>query len=220
MNSIESNLNELYDELKIYPNTKLIAVSKFFPVEDIVNAYNFGQRIFGESKAQELRDKSEYLSNYDINWHFIGRLQTNKIKYIVPRCELIHSVSRIKEIKEINFRAEQNNKIQNILIEVNISQEDSKSGIDKNSISNFLKECSIFKNIKINGFMTMAPLTDDENIIESVFFEASKLLNSFKFSYPDLKELSMGMTNDYKLALKHGATFIRIGSKIFGNRNY
>ncbi|MDK2946424.1 YggS family pyridoxal phosphate-dependent enzyme [Geotoga petraea] len=204
----------------INPNAKLVVVSKFFPEENILEVLNEGHNIFGESKAQELRDKYENLKNKKIEWHFIGSIQTNKIKYIVPICDLIHSVYREKEIKEIDKRAKENGKIQQILLEVNVSGEESKSGININSVKNLLNSSLKFENIRVVGLMTMAPLTENEEIIRSTFKKLKDLKEELKDEYKDLKELSMGMSNDFKIALEEGATIVRIGSKIFGKRNY
>jgi len=204
----------------INPNAKLVVVSKFFPGENILEVLNEGHNIFGESKAQELRDKYENLKNKKIEWHFIGSIQTNKIKYIVPICDLIHSVYREKEMKEIDKRAKENGKIQQILLEVNVSGEESKSGININSVKNLLNSSLKFENIRVVGLMTMAPLTENEEIIRSTFKKLKDLKEELKDEYKDLKELSMGMSNDFKIALEEGATIVRIGSKIFGKRNY
>jgi hypothetical protein len=221
MHDLKENLNKIKKEINyINPKAKLVAVSKFFPEEDILNILDSGHNIFGENKAQELRDKYNNLKDKNIEWHFIGSIQTNKIKYIVPICTLIHSVYREKEIKEINKRAKENGKVQNILIEVNTSGEKSKSGVDPNSLEELLKKSLSYENLKVVGFMTMAPLTEDEKIIRSSFKKLSELKDNFKNSYKDLKELSMGMSNDFKIALEEGATIVRIGSKIFGNRKY
>jgi hypothetical protein len=221
MHDLKENLNKIKKEINyINPKAKLVAISKFFPEEDILNILDSGHNIFGENKAQELRDKYNNLKDKNIEWHFIGSIQTNKIKYIVPICTLIHSVYREKEIKEINKRAKENGKVQNILIEVNTSGEKSKSGVDPNSLEELLKKSLSYENLKVVGFMTMAPLTEDEKIIRSSFKKLSELKDNFKNSYKDLKELSMGMSNDFKIALEEGATIVRIGSKIFGNRKY
>jgi len=221
MNEIKNNLENIKNEINnLNKKTELVAVSKFFPVEDIKLAIESGQRIFGESKAQELRDKYEILKNEKIKWHFIGRIQTNKIKYIVPICELIHSVSRIKEIKEIDKRAKENDKIQKILIEVNTSGEESKSGINPDMVNDFIEKTKNFNNIEICGLMTMAPFTNDENIIRNSFHSLRKIKEELSKKYKNIKELSMGMSNDYKVAIEEGSTLIRVGSKIFGKRNY
>ena len=221
MPDLKTNLNKIKDEIcSINPKVKLVAVSKFFPEEDILEVLDSGHKIFGESKAQELRDKYNTLKNKNIEWHFIGSIQTNKIKYIVPICTLIHSVYREKEMKEIDKRAKENEKVQNILIEVNTSGEDSKSGLDPNSVEKLLEKSLSYENIKVVGFMTMAPLTEDEKVIRNTFKKLKELKERFKNNYKNLEELSMGMSNDFKIALEEGATIVRVGSKIFGNRNY
>ncbi|ABR31384.1 alanine racemase [Thermosipho melanesiensis] len=201
-----------------YNNIKLVAVSKTFPVEVIKEAYEIGIRIFGENYAQELRDKSKLLESYDIEWHYIGRIQLNKLKYIVPVSRLIHSVTRIEELKEINKLCRKYNKVQEILIQVNISGEETKAGLKPDEVGDFLRETVDFERVKIVGFMTMAPFTDNKEIIRNVFKNARVLLEKFSSEFSNLKELSMGMSNDYLIAIEEGATILRIGSKIFGER--
>lgn len=221
MSNIKNNLIEVKKIINsINPEAKLVAVSKFFPEEDILEVLNEKHNIFGENKAQELKDKYENLKDKDIEWHFIGSIQTNKIKYIVPICDLIHSVYREKEMKEIDKRAEEINKIQNILIEVNVSGEKSKSGTDPKNVEKLLEASMAYKNIQVVGFMTMAPLTEDEIIIRKTFRNLKELLDDLKTKYKNLKELSMGMSNDFEIALEEGATIVRVGSKIFGKRIY
>jgi len=197
---------------------KLVAVSKNFPSDYIKTLFDESHKDFGENRAQELREKYEDLKDYDIVWHFIGRIQTNKIKYIVPIAEYIHSVWRMKEIEEIQKRAEEIGKTQKVLLEINVSGEKTKAGLTPNQLDAFLQNASLFKNIKIVGLMTMAPYTDNVETIRSVFRSLKKLRDSLNKKYPSIKELSMGMTNDYKIAIEEGATFLRIGTRIFGNR--
>ncbi|MDK2812147.1 MAG: dependent protein [Petrotoga sp.] len=197
---------------------KLVAVSKNFPSDNIKTLYEEGHRDFGENKAQELREKYEDLKNLDIVWHFIGRIQTNKIKYIVPIAEYIHSVWRMKEIEEIQKKAEEINKTQKVLLEINISGENSKAGLIPNEVEAFLQDATSFKNIKIIGLMTMAPYTEKVDVIRNVFRSLRELRDNLNKKYPSIKELSMGMTNDYKIAIEEGATLLRIGTRIFGNR--
>jgi len=197
---------------------KLVAVSKNFPSDAIEILYEKGHRDFGENRAQDLREKYEDLKNLDIVWHFIGRIQTNKIKYIVPIAEYIHSVWRMKEIAEIQKRAEEINKTQKVLLEINISGEKSKAGLIPSGVDAFLKDATSFKNIKIIGLMTMAPYTDNVDVIRNVFRSLKELRDNLNKKYPSIKELSMGMTNDYKIAIEEGATLLRIGTRIFGNR--
>ncbi len=204
-------------------NAKLVAVSKTKPNDLILDAYNCGQRIFGENKVQELVSKHEALPK-DIEWHLIGHLQTNKVKYIAPFVSLIHSVDSIKLLKEINKQGAKNNRIINILLQVHIAQEEHKFGFNLTELSetyNEIKKLEL-KNICITGFMGMATNTSDQGIINSEFKSLQKTFETIKAQYPtdDLSEISMGMSNDYKIALENGSTLIRIGSAIFGKRNY
>lgn len=196
----------------------LVAVSKNFPSEYIKTIYEMGQKDFGENKAQELKDKDEELKNLNITWHFIGRIQTNKIKYIVPIAEYIHSVCRKKELEEIQKRAESINKIQKVFLEVNVTGEESKAGLTPHQLKDFLELATTYENISVVGLMTMAPFTKDTNIIRNTFSTLREIRNDLIKSYPSIKELSMGMTNDYKIAIEEGATFLRIGTRIFGKR--
>lgn len=228
MEFIKENLKEIQDKVKHYveksnrniENVQLIAVSKTFPVEYIKEAYEFGIRNFGENKAQELRKKAEELKDYDIKWHFIGRIQTNKVKYIVPIAEYIHSVYRKKEIAEIDKIAKKHNKIQKILIEMNISGEETKGGIPEKGLKALLELSKKYENVHVIGLMTMAPYTDNEEVIKKVFYGLKAIRDKYAKDYPDLKELSMGMSNDYHIAIQCGSTMLRIGSSIFGKRNY
>ena len=215
MNEIEINniLNLLND------NQKVVGASKTRTREEIEKAYQLGIRDFGENYVQELIQK--YKENDPFNWHFIGRIQTNKIKDIVSRVSLIHGVYRLKEVQEIDKQSKKINKISNILIEVNLVENDeTHGGIKKEELDLFLKRCVEYKNIKVVGFMIIGPNSDDLNEIEKVFIEGEQLFLEYKRIYPAIKELSMGMSYDYKLALKHNATYIRIGTNIFGKREY
>ncbi|KLO22814.1 alanine racemase [Marinitoga sp. 1197] len=221
LKTIKTNIKEHSSKFnRNFENIRLIAVSKTFPIQYIKKAYETGIKDFAENKAQELRNKAAELKDYNIRWHFIGRIQTNKIKYIVPISEYIHSVYREKEIKEIDKIAKKYNKIQKILIEVNISGEETKGGIKPNELNEFLKQAEKYENVKVVGLMTMAPYTDDHDTIKNVFCELKNLRDSFIKKFPDLKELSMGMSNDYAIAIECGSTMLRIGSLIFGKRNY
>ena len=196
----------------------LIAVSKTKPVNIIKKAYLAGLRNFGENKAQELRDKSEEI-DLDISWHFIGHLQTNKVKYVIKSAELIHSVDSVKLAEEVNNKAGQIGKVQKVLLEIKTSDEATKYGLtSEKEILGLLEHCAGLPNIKAEGLMTMAPYIQDENIIRGCFIKLAQLrqfVNDVGFG---LKELSMGMTNDYKIAIEEGATMIRIGTAIFGDR--
>ncbi|MBE0550882.1 MAG: YggS family pyridoxal phosphate-dependent enzyme [Ignavibacterium sp.] len=199
---------------------KLIAVSKYFGVDAITEAKNCGLTDFGENRAQELTLKYENLGN-SVTWHFIGTLQKNKVKYAVNAAELVHSVDSLELVEEINKRAEKIVKVQKILLEVKTSEEETKSGLEtENEILSLVKRCSELKNIELKGLMTMAPLTDDTNIIRKSFRDLRNLKDQINNKGYNLTELSMGMTSDFEIAIEEGATMIRIGSAIFGDRDY
>jgi len=198
---------------------QLIAVSKTYPMAVINEAFNCGIRIFGENKAQELRDKEKDNTN-DISWHFIGHLQKNKVKYVVGTAEYIHAVDSIELAKAIDLRAESLRTGQKILLEVNVSGEEAKFGLSGiESLLEILENCNKLDNISVEGLMTMAPYTEDESIIRNTFTQIREMkekINSYGYN---LSQLSMGMTNDYLIAIEEGATMLRIGSAIFGERN-
>ena len=199
---------------------RIIAVSKYFGVDSILEAKKCGLTDFGENRAQELVLKFERLQN-EVIWHFIGTLQKNKVKYVVNSAELIHSVDSVELVEEINKRAEKIEKVQKILLEIKTSGEETKSGLETEiEILNLVKKCSELKNIKLTGLMTMAPLTDDVNIIRKSFRDLRNLKNKINNKGYNLTELSMGMTSDFEIAIEEGATMIRIGSAIFGDRDY
>ncbi len=227
--SMEEKIEEIKSSLPA--STRLVAVSKFHPTEAIVEAYEAGQRIFGESRVQELLAKYEELSGayLDLSWHFIGPLQSNKVKYIAPFIDLIHSVSSVKLLDTINKQGEKNKRVIPILLEVHIAQEDSKSGFAKNELIEVLQlmkdEPERFAHIKLSGLMTIATNTDDTTLLHSEFAYMDALFREIKES--DLlvdkqafTELSMGMSGDYKIAVEHNATLVRVGSAIFGERSY
>jgi len=198
---------------------RLIAVSKFFGIGAINEANSLGVTDFGENKAQELRDKYEILGD-KVTWHFIGTLQRNKVKYAVKAATYIHSVDSSMLVDEVNNQAQKINKTQKILLEVKTSSEDSKSGLTTEAeVLSLAKHCSNLSNIELVGLMTMAPFTDDERIIRQSFADLRKLKDEINQNGFDLSELSMGMTNDYEIAIEEGATMLRIGSAIFGQRN-
>jgi pyridoxal phosphate enzyme (YggS family) len=198
----------------------LIAVSKTQPLEAIKDVYAAGIRDFGENKALDLKEKAETFGS-PINWHMIGHLQTNKVKYVINHAEYIHSVDSIKLAEEINIRAGKVGKIQKILLEVNTSGEESKFGLnDKNDILSIANFCKDSGSLKLCGLMTMAPFTDDESVIRDCFRNTKELLNKLNREGFGLSELSMGMTNDFEIAIEEGATMLRIGTAIFGERNY
>lgn len=204
---------------------ELVAVSKYHPNEAILKAYNFGQRIFGENKVQELVQKYESLPK-DIKWHFIGHLQTNKVKYIAPFIHIIEGVDSFRLLSEINKQAQKTNRTINCLLQIHIAEEETKFGFDLDECRSLLggEEWKQLSNVQICGLMGMATNTDDEQQIADEF----KLLHAFfdevkQHWFPlddNFKELSMGMSDDYQIAIENGSTLVRIGSMIFGERNY
>ncbi len=204
---------------------RLVAVSKTKPEEDIMTLYNEGQRIFGENKAQELKGKYEHLPK-DIEWHLIGHLQTNKIKYIAPFVSMIHSIDSYELLKEVNKHAIKHERVLNCLLQFHIAQEETKFGFLLDECEAMLNDPGFvdLQNVKICGVMGMASLTDKQEQIHREFHtlhEYFKLLKDKYFSNnPDFKELSMGMSEDYPIAIEEGSTLIRVGSAIFGARNY
>lgn len=220
---IKAILNGIKAELP--EKTRLVAVSKFHPAEAIKEAYDAGQRIFGESKVQELENKYNTLPK-DIEWHFIGHLQTNKVKYIAPYISMIHAVDSFKLLTEINKQAAKAGRTIPCLLEIHIAQEETKFGFSPEECVEMLEKENWrdLKNISISGIMGMATNTDDETEIEKEFNTLETFFHELKSRFfaddERFKELSMGMSEDYHLAIKHGSTFVRIGSKIFGIRNY
>lgn len=208
-----------------HSNATLVAVSKTKPVEQIMGLYNEGQRIFGENKVQELVEKQASMPK-DIKWHLIGHLQTNKVKYIAPFVDLIHAVDSIKLLKEINKQAIKNNRIIDVLIQVKIAKEESKFGVDKEEVNNFFEtvQSNDFSNIRIKGLMGMATFTDDLQQVKDEFDTLKNIFEEQKSSTQSdnivLSELSMGMSGDYEIALAAGSSMVRIGSLLFGARNY
>ena len=222
--SVRENIIEFNNQLK-GSNCQLIAVSKTKPVELIREAYDAGQLDFGENKIQELREKPEQLPG-DIHWHMIGHVQTNKVKYIAPFIYLIHAVDSLKLLKEINKQAEKNDRTINCLLQVHIAQESQKFGFEENELIELLNSNEIedLPNVRIIGLMGMATYTDDLDQVRSEFKSLKKifdLINS-KISSPnvEMQEISMGMSDDYPIAIEEGSSMIRVGSKIFGARNY
>ncbi len=199
---------------------KLIAVSKTFGVDDIEVVFNEGLKDFGENKAQELSSKYEQLGD-KITWHFIGHLQRNKVRLVVPAARLIHSVDSLQLASDINNYAARINKIQKVLLQVKTSEEESKFGIEnKADLFELVRSCKELANIQLEGLMTIAPLTEDENEIRQSFKQLRKLRDDLNADGFGLKELSMGMTSDFEIAIEEGATMLRIGSAIFGERDY
>ncbi len=198
---------------------KLIAVSKTKPMEMILEAHESGLLHFGENKAQEFREKAAKIDR-DIVWHFIGHLQTNKVKYVVKDAEYIHAADSKKIIDEINKRAANEEKIQKILLEINVSGEETKFGLrGEDEIFRLAEYCSEKANIDLQGLMTMAPYTDDEKILRSTFSGLRQYFDKLNSNGFNLNELSMGMSNDFEIAIEEGATMIRLGTILFGARN-
>ena len=197
----------------------LVAVSKTKPVEDIKALYDQGQRDFGENYVQELVDKQPQLPG-DIRWHYIGHLQSNKVKYIAPFVHLIHGVDSFKLLKEINKQAQKQNRVINCLLQVHIAQEETKFGLDETELDALLVELnnSPLQNIAINGLMGMASFTEDLNKVRTEFKELKRLHDKVKGKLPRASILSMGMSSDYKIAVEEGSTLVRIGSLLFGSR--
>jgi len=196
----------------------LIAVSKTQPIDVLLQAVDAGIRSFGENKAKELQNKSESISG-DFKWHFIGHLQTNKVKYIINCSEYIHSVDSIKLAEEINLKAISLGKKQKILLEIKTSNEIAKLGIESESeIYKTAEFCKNAENLDLVGLMTMAPFTNEKNIIRNCFIKLRDIKEKLNNSGFDLRELSMGMTNDYEMAIEEGATMLRIGTAIFGEK--
>jgi pyridoxal phosphate enzyme (YggS family) len=199
---------------------RLIAVSKYFNADSILEVKKLGIKDFGENRAQELTLKFEKLGE-SVVWHFIGTLQKNKVKYAVKAAEFIHSVESIELAEEVNNRAEKLGKVQKILIEVKTSEEETKSGIETEAeILELVSKCNELKNVRLIGLMTMAPLTEDEKIIRKSFRDLRILKDRINTKGFNLTELSMGMTSDFEIAIEEGATMLRIGSAIFGERDY
>ena len=209
----KSSYIEIVQELEIHEVT-LVAVSKTKPVEDILEFYNLGQKDFGENYVQELTEKQSQLPK-DIRWHFIGHLQSNKVKLIVPFVQLIHGVDSLKLLEEINKQSQKINKVTGCLLQVHIAQEETKFGLDESELGIVMNSLPGFKNVQVKGLMGMASFTQDENLVRKEF----RFLNSIYQRYPDFTVLSMGMSGDYKIAIEEGSNMVRIGSLLFGARN-
>lgn len=220
--SITDNIKALKTEVESV-NVRLVAVSKTKPIEDILEAYHAGQKIFGENQVQELADKFEKLPK-DIEWHLVGHLQTNKVKYIAPFVSLIHGVDSLKLLIEINKQALKNNRIIDCLLQIYIADEETKFGLGFDEAIELLEsqEFTELKNIRIVGLMGIATNTENLKQINEEFYELSTLFKGLKVSYfkneDSFKEISMGMSSDYKVAIEQGSTLVRIGSDIFGQR--
>jgi pyridoxal phosphate enzyme (YggS family) len=218
-NMIDKNIQNI--QSKLPENVALVAVSKTKPIADLQEAYNAGQRIFGENKIQEMVEKYDALPK-DIKWHMIGHLQSNKVKYMAHFVDLIHGVDKLKTLKEINKQAKKHDRIINCLLQVKIAKEETKFGFSFDEIRAILssEEMRVLQNINVGGFMGMASFTDDKKQLEEEFSSLKNLFDTLKTQHSSIKILSMGMSGDYQLAIENGSTMIRVGSSIFGQRNY
>ena len=214
---IATNLQSIISSLP--QNVTLVAVSKTKPVSDLMEAYHAGQRIFGENKIQEMAEKWEQMPK-DIQWHMIGHVQTNKVKFMAPFVSLIHGVDSLKLLQEINKQAKKNNRIIDCLLQIHIAEEETKSGLNEEELTSILASDELLemKNIRITGLMGMATFTDETDQIQKEFTHLKVLFSQFSIQNPQLTTLSMGMSGDYKLAIACGSTMVRIGSSIFGGR--
>ena len=231
MSAIKENLKLIKSSIKQYSSSvnrssedvRLIAVTKTVDVDQILEAIEYGVTDVGENKPQELARKYDIIGD-KVKWHLIGTLQTNKVKYIIDKVDMIHSLDRESLCEEIQRKAEKIDKTIDCLVQVNISKEDSKHGLYEEDVIDFIKNVSSrYKNISIKGLMTMAPFTEDEDKVRDVFRCLKSLsLDIDKLNIPNVSMhyLSMGMSNDYKVAIEEGATIIRLGTSIFGKRNY
>jgi hypothetical protein len=220
MTEIQENITKLQE--RISAGVKLVAVSKFKPKELLLEAYEIGFRAFGENYVQELVDKYQALPK-DIEWHFIGHLQTNKVKYIAPFVHLIHSVDSFKLLKEIDKQAAKNERVIECLMQIYIAKEDSKTGMDKAEYLEMLEsgEFKFLKNIKVKGLMGMSTFTDNLDLVREEFRSLKNLFEQTRKIQADnflLQEISMGMSGDWQLAVEEGSTMVRVGSSIFGSR--
>lgn len=217
--SISENIKKYQGSLP--KNTTLVAVSKTKPVSSLLQAYDAGQKVFGENKIQEMASKWEEMPK-DIQWHMIGHVQTNKVKYMAPFVALIHTVDSLKLLREINKQAAKHDRVINCLLQIKIAEEEHKFGLDhQDALLLLAKDIqATLPHVSIVGLMGMASFTDNKTQIETEFKKLSTLHKEFIKQHPQLTVLSMGMSGDYTLALDHGSTMVRIGSSIFGARNY
>lgn len=210
-----------YYKSQLPEDVVLVAVSKTKPEEDLLEAYNAGQRVFGENKIQEMTEKWENLPK-DIEWHMIGHVQSNKVKYMAEYVNLVHGIDRLKLIKELNKQAQKHDRTINCLLQIKIAEEDTKFGMDINDAEAILNKDfkKTYPNVNVVGFMGMATFTNDEKQVQREFKSLKSHFDRLSKDHNSLKILSMGMSGDYKLAITEGSTMVRIGSAIFGVRNY
>ena len=213
---IAKNIIELKNSLS--ETVTLIAVSKTKPQSDLIEAYKAGQRDFGENKIQEMSEKWDHLPK-DIHWHMIGHVQTNKVKYMAPFVHLIHAVDSLKLLKEIQKQALKNNRTIGCLIQIRIAQEETKFGLPAEELSSLVEAAKQFPNVAIKGLMGMTSFTSNQQQVRQEFKNLAEIFSAFKLVNPESTILSMGMSGDYQMAIEEGSTMIRVGSKIFGERN-
>ena len=218
--SIGSLIRQIHSELP--SNVKLVAVSKYHPVTELMEAYNAGQRSFGENIAQEFSAKVPQMPS-DVEWHFIGHLQTNKLKLVLPHASMIQSVDSIHLLNGINGWCASNGKITDVLLELHLGAEETKHGLTEEEVISILDNATDYANVRFCGLMGMATNTDDVEVVRKDFLKISEFKSSIRVRYPELQEfneLSIGMSEDYPVAVECGATIVRIGTKIFGPREY
>ncbi len=216
---IAENLKNIKQEIP--KDIDFVLISKTHPVSEIMEAYNAGQRIFGENKVQEMELKFHEMPK-DIEWHMVGHLQRNKVKYMAPFVSLIHAVDSLRLLQEINKEAEKNDRIIHCLLQIKIADEESKFGMEEAEAKELLfsEEIKNFKNIQIVGLMGMATFTENHTQVSSEFKKLKNIFDQCKKDFPQFKTLSMGMSGDYKIAIAEGSTMIRVGSAVFGERAY
>lgn len=226
---LEKNYSELRENIKAIcervdrnpDEIKIVAVSKTFPITDIMELNEIGHVDFGESKVRELRNKYYNISsqcNGKINWHLVGHLQSNKVKDVIAFIHLIHSVDSFRLTEVIDVNSKKINRIIDVLVQVNISKEPQKFGVDPSDAKNLCEQISSLQNVKVKGLMAIAKLTKDKEIIRESFRTLKNLYDEMKPEFKDFEYLSMGMTNDYDIAIEEGSNMLRIGSAIFGER--
>ncbi|MEH6681514.1 MAG: YggS family pyridoxal phosphate-dependent enzyme [Sediminicola sp.] len=217
--SIKENIAKIRESLP--EGVVLVAVSKTKPVEDLQQAYDAGQRIFGENKIQEMTEKWSQLPK-DIEWHMIGHVQSNKVKYMAPYVHLVHGVDSLKLLKELNKQAKKNNRTIAYLLQLHIAEEDTKFGLDEKELQELLHSDDFLRlqHVQLLGLMGMATFTENRDQIRREFSRLKGIFDRLRTGWPDLSVLSMGMSADHKIALEEGSTMVRIGSDIFGERNH
>lgn len=216
---IAENLKKIRKELP--EEVDFVLVSKTHTIEDMMEAYNAGQRIFGENKVQELQDKYPEMPK-DVEWHMVGHLQRNKVKYMAEYVKLIHAVDSLRLLRTINNEAKKNDRVINCLLQIKIAEEESKFGMDESLAQEILKSDDLkdFQNVQIIGLMGMATFTDDTDQVTREFQKLKRIYDQLKVDNPNFETLSMGMSGDYKIAITEGSNMVRVGSAVFGERSY